>query len=654
MRATKHVVKLVTLVVLAIPFRLFGIVGLSIERQGTNIVISWPSEGHELYLIQYRATLDPSTPWTTFANNYPATGNNRTTFILFGAAAPCSDDGGDPSEASEKTEPSEPMVAPKDDAKAAVPLVIYPPGIDLPGHIIIWPDGSTDDWSDDLVEKWRAMQQEEGGAQTEDSGGESTVDSAFFRVFHIPDWAFNVTNYSYDGPTLFPVDFKDYRDMVAHIEVLLNGEPCPHAEFTTHVSGGQTNWGMGIYFDHLTNGTYQIQLVTTLWLNEEIGDNSIFLSLTNLARPIAVFNQVTFPDWNDFIQGDTYTFNAQLANPDTDWWIDVYDWQWNYVNTGSGHTTNGLVSWTWDLYDWLGNNRDDFDTDPYFFAEITFNSLGDGPQITRPTRPPVKGYPDRGEWLIAFQDRWYSDAPGYPADLQVKYEEAVQAIRGGPLLIGDTAWWHPLKFGTNVYTQAEREQSWANLLAWIGDLYVRNFYYHGHGGATGIGCDRHTLGTNGLITGSAFSYRGSRSTMESWQVSRKTKYNRYWFVFLDGCSTAAGNWPNAFNISKVEREGTDFYENHPKHPRPSVFVGWNQEIGGEGWGSAYGRHEFQAYWMGNWVNDADRPGIKEALRRANVGAGWISQQKLDSALRVYGYVNMKARDYNRKNDWRWP
>ncbi len=604
-------------------------------------------------MIQYRPTLDPETPWTNLTNNYPANSTNRTTFTLLGVAAPCSGGGGDSLGAGEETVPAEPLVLPKEEAKAAVPLAIYPPGIDLSGYVILWPDGSTDEWSAELAEKWREVQQEQEGTEIKDSGGESTADSAFFRVFHIPDWAFNVTNYTYDGPTFFPVDFKDYRDMVAHIEVLLNGGPCPHAEFTTHVSGGQTNWGMDIYFDHLTNGTYQIQLVTTLWLNEEIGDNSVYLVLTNLARPIVVFNQVTFPDWNDFIQGDTYTFNAQLANPDTGWWIDVYDWQWNYVNTGSGHTTNGLVSWTWDLYDWLGNNRDDFDTDPYFFAEITFNSLGDGPPITRPTRPPVKGFPDRGEWLIAFQDRWYSDAPGYPPDLQGKYEEAVQAVRGGPLLIGDTAWWHPLKFGTNVYTQAEREQSWTNLLAWIGDLYVRNFYYHGHGRATALGADRHTLNTNGLVTGGVFSYRGSKSTLESWQVSRKTKYNRYRFVFLDGCSTAAGNWPNAFNISKTNR-AIEFYENHPKKPRPSVFVGWNQPVGGEGWGTAYNRHKFQSYWIGNWANDADQPSIETALTRANNGAGWVSHQQLWGALRVYGYNGMRMRDYNRKGDWRWP
>jgi hypothetical protein len=36
-----------------------------IAISGTNIVLSWPSLGYESYLIQYRTTLDDSTPWYT-------------------------------------------------------------------------------------------------------------------------------------------------------------------------------------------------------------------------------------------------------------------------------------------------------------------------------------------------------------------------------------------------------------------------------------------------------------------------------------------------------------------------------------------------------------------------------------------------------------
>jgi hypothetical protein len=650
----------------------FGVVDQAIQVDGTNLVLSWPSFGDEQYLIQYRPTLDPSTPWVDLANAYPANSTNRTTFIvpccvptaLGGEGGAAAFSSGNPALGAVALDPmnevaigadtTELMAMPPDGSADAVPLALYPPGMDTNGLIIF--EALKLEAQDEgvSISGAESFGSEGGDPLSLTSGGCDCPDMGFFRVFHIPDWSFDVTAYTYAGPTFFPVDFKDYMDRMENIEVLLNGEASPHAEFTSYVSAGQTNWGMGIYFDRLTNGSYLIQLRTTLGLNEETGENAVSLVLSNLTRSIAVFNQVTFPDWDDFIQGDTYTYKAFTANPNTDWQIDIYDVWGSYVNTGSGHTTNGQIAWTWDLNDWQGYNRDDFDGDPYFFAEITIETAGNGPMTTMPMPTPVKGYPDRGEWLISFQDRWYSDLWGYPGDLQGKYEEAIDLIWGGPLLIGDNAIPIVLKFGTNGYTQAEREQTWSNLLDWTGDLHMRNFYYHGHGGATSIGCDRHIITTNGLATGGVFQHRGSKSQMQNWQIAKKTKYNRYRFVFLDGCSTATGDLPNAFNISK-QTNNVAFYENHQKHPRPAVFVGWNQTVGGDPtWGSAYNRLTFQGFWMGRWANTSPMPSIVDAIDVANQAAGWITPQKLWGALRIYGYQQMTIRDYNRKGDWRWP
>jgi hypothetical protein len=290
---------------------------------------------------------------------------------------------------------------------------------------------------------------------------------------------------------------------------------------------------------------------------------------------------------------------------------------------------------------------------PYFSSEITFASAGNGPTITRPTPPPVKGYPDSGEWVISFQDRWYADAPAYPSDCQDKYIEAMDYVWGGPFLIGDTAYLYPLKFGTNVYTQAEREQTWTNLLGWIGDLYIRNFYYLGHGNATSIGCDQHLLTTNGTWKVGVMTSRNSKSQLFSWQVALKTHYNRYRFVFLDGCSTASGNWPNAFSITKTNRD-ISFYENDPAHPRPSVFVGWNEIVGGEPGTDVYHQLDFQKNWMGIWANDSDHPSIKTSLERANSIFDWLPIGTFNSKIRFYGYQDMKIGDYNRKGHWTRP
>jgi hypothetical protein len=677
MNTLKRAALFVTVAITLSAPQAFGVVDQAITIQDTNLVLSWPSLGHESYLVQYRPTLDETTPWQNLTNAFPANSTNRTTYVipcctlveLAGTNLMSMMSGGSESMmmASSFFDPDAPELwaMPADGSGSPVPLAIYPPGVPT-NHLVIFEASASEmalarKSSVSSVSTKSSLEEIDGGnyeAQGISNGGCDCPDMGFFRVFHIPDWGFNITNYTYEGAIFLPVDFKDYRDRVENVQVYLNNQPLDYAEFLT-LDG--TNWGVGVYFDRVTNGTYQIQLVTTIALNDEAGDGMISLALTNKAKNIVVFNEVTFPDWNDFMQGDTYTFTAKSTNPDTDWTIDIYDVNWQWVNSGSGHTSNGQISWTWDLNDWQNNNRDDFESDPYFNCEITLDSgqqlNGPQPQAAGTPKPmptPVKGYPDRGDWVVSFQDRWYADAWGYPGDLQGKYEDAVTSIYGGPILVGDTPQWQPLYFGTNVYSQAQREATWSNLRAWLGDLHTRNFYYHGHGGATSLGCDRHTYTTNGLVTGGVFSYRGSKSTIQNWQIASISKYKRFRFVYLDGCNTASGDLPNAFNISKQTND-VAFYENHPKHPRPAVFVGWNQVVGGDAsWGSAYKRHDFQAYWMGNWANDFDHPNIVIALDRANVGASWITAAKLWGALRVYGYQQMKIRDYNNKGDWRWP
>jgi len=123
-------------------------------------------------------------------------------------------------------------------------------------------------------------------------GGSSTY--GFYRVFHIPDFPASITNHIFDGPTFIPVDFKDYMDRVDKPVVLLNGQPTSDAFLTSVEDQGKTCWGMGIYFDLFPSGTYQLQLQSTLRLNDDVGDATCYLVLSNLTRTSLVDNQVTF------------------------------------------------------------------------------------------------------------------------------------------------------------------------------------------------------------------------------------------------------------------------------------------------------------------------------------------------------------------------
>lgn len=641
-----------------------AVVGQALEVQGTNLVLSWPSHGYEQYHVRYRQTLNSDDTWSCFTNAYPANSTNRTTLIIYGVVTPPAGGGGAltalTAGGSSTSRATGPLAIPIGSSGVGVPVAVYPPGFDFSNYNIFDPFSEETVSGSDYVTGWSSW---EGTEQLDSGFGDSPAPTTgFFQVFHIPNFPASITNYTFDGPIFIPVDFADYRDRVDNIQVLIDGQPMVYADYTSLYYSGQTNWGMGIYFDRLTNGTHQIQLVSTVHINDDINENAIYLVLSNLTRTITVANQITFPDWNDFIQGDTYTFNAQTLNPNTDWQIDIYDVSDNYVNSGWGHTTDGHISWTWDLKDWLGNSRDDFDSDPYFYSQTTFNTATAGgyspaAQATKPNPSSVKGYPNRGEWLIAFQDRWFSDAPGYGSDCQEKYNNAMQWIWYWPQspYVGDTSWWYPVRFGTNAYSQAERDYSWTNLLAWIGDLHVRNFYYQGHGGATSLGADRHTLDTNGLVTGSASTSPYSKSHIYSWQVAQKIRYNRYRFVFLDGCDTADGDWPDAFSISKTNHD-ISYYQNHPKHPRPSVFVGWHELIGGKGSGShgVYHWLNFEGDWMSQWANIYNLSSIKQSLEQANTISGWLDAPKFSEKIRYYGYQDMLIQDYNKKGDWRWP
>jgi len=59
-----------------------AIEGLTAQVQCPNIVLSWPSVDTESYIVQFKTSLDTSSPWVTLTNPYPAAyGTNMTYFV---------------------------------------------------------------------------------------------------------------------------------------------------------------------------------------------------------------------------------------------------------------------------------------------------------------------------------------------------------------------------------------------------------------------------------------------------------------------------------------------------------------------------------------------------------------------------------------------
>jgi hypothetical protein len=148
-------------------------------------------------------------------------------------------------------------------------------------------------------------------------------------------------------------------------------------------------------------------------------------------------------------------------------------------------------------------------------------------------------------------------------------------------------------------------------------------------------------------------------------VDNEVTFNRYGgsrpyrFVWLDGCSTANGNWPGAFGVDKAAYD-LGHYTNsvsNPKHRRPSAFVGWNRPVGTGGvWGNAQNAYNFRSEWMQKWYYSWQTEGLYLAFQEASQSANWppSGEPQLFDAMQVYGYTNLLMNGYNQKNDWRWP
>jgi hypothetical protein len=684
----------------------FAVEGLGIERDCTNIVLSWPSAGYEHYLIQHRATLALETPWTILTNYYPANSTNRTTYTVYGVASPC-DSGGSSLMSASKTSGATwfgPQVMQKDGSRAPVPLDLYPHGIDLSGQVILWPDGSTEDWTPELAESYAASrklaQESFNGPQPQnggDSGGESTVDSGFYRVFLVPDFMFDYSSYPFEhGVEFLPIELGVDPRMVVKTDLVVNGQVFrPSESGVLNLNWGtpaepdiRPTFGVWFYNDRLTNGTYQLQLQTTLQLDGTLNHSTPYLTLTNPITTIAVSNPIVFEPWKTLMVGTSHTFKATTTVFPSDWYIDMYD-AWGFWVTGTnGTTTDGNISWTWDFYDDLGNLRDAAEYDPFFDPYVTViassgvSEQENNPQsantpIERPAPLSSPDYPTEGGWIIAYQDNAKHNLAA-----RAVLNQAFSTLAGGPASLGLPNATILLKYGnTNdvgmssdpVQNMIDRNASWDNLRNTILHPQFRNLYIYSHGSTHSIGGDW-TVFKN---TPNGPKPDGSDSDRNSYTVGTNKVYSTtqitsgwawrlhhlndgpqpYRFVFMDGCATATGDWPYPFGIIPLTNS-INYFKNDDQ--RPNAFVGWNQSVyfnshpltaSPEGWGGYQRFADFRTQWMMLWryPGTTNTEELWRALDRAAQSSGWVTPQKLSEIISIYGYNDLKFNEYNHNN-----
>jgi hypothetical protein len=269
----------------------------------------------------------------------------------------------------------------------------------------------------------------------------------------------------------------------------------------------------------------------------------------------------------------------------------------------------------------------------------------------------VLDYPKTGYWLIVYQDREKRPTP------RQQFIDAMVNLSGGPALhdVLGVPGTLMLRYGTNE-TQQIRDNTWVDFRANLTGSNVRNLYYQGHGSPSLIGGDYDTYGPTGNITGAKLSGPTSKAYLTSEWIKNNVTFNKYsgakYFrcVFLDGCDTSVGDWPQAFGMNKATNS-LAFYQNvnRKPHTRPSCFVGWQVVVGGSPqWGTTAPYARWRSEWMFNWGNNAQARELDSAFQLARSNSGWISATLMNSALRLYGYNKLGFLEYNNRSQWNGP
>ena len=680
--------------------------GLGIKAEGTNIIVSWPSAGYENYVIQFRPTLDTSTPWTnlTFStpasipDNYPANGYPFTTYTNFGGVS-ISGGGSLALNAGENISLTTPLAMRIDGSGSTVPVNLYPPGFDLSDFLIIDPiTQETMDGADYLLstssfrnESLNSLDPENPGDPEEGGGVVPEPTTGFYRVFLKPDFWYDYTAYTFtEGTEFMPIYLGVDDRTIANVKLLVDGESYPFSEYdlqswdfgTPGNPDVRPTWGIWFHSDRLTNGIHTLQLVTTLQLSDQLDEHTPYITLTNPPFSTTINNPIIFKSWKNLMVGTNHTFNAKTTIYPANWEIDVWDSDGYWVTSATGTTTDGNISWTWDFYDDDGNLRDNVESDPYFDPWITVTSLASGSSTNgtqaaaasaqRPAPLSSPDYPYEGGWIIAYQDIAKNQQP----DVRNTFLNMFFSLAGGPPLRNLSCAAVLLKYGrTNdidmnpdpLQNMLLRNASWDTLRDRLEQPLFRNLYLFGHGSGYWIGGDWEKFDANGNGIGSDIDTRTfqvgnttiqtTASLTSGWCSRMRPEISDaphpYRFVFLDGCSTAEGDWPWAFGISQTTNT-IEYYKNN--QIRPSAFVGWNQTIyyglqlnhSSGGWGDYSKFRYFRTEWMSNWSFNSQTRRLDSALDRAQQFSGWIDSQRMSQILCIYGLNELGFNDYNQR------
>ena len=658
----------------------FAIEGLQLSLQCSNVVLSWPSIGGQNYIIQYRPTLDPSTPWRTLTNSYPGDWTTNVTVFVHSNivqnpvcgggdffAAMAEDDGETSSTKLDFFDWGVPLTTRADGTGSIVPLALYPPGFDLSDFLIF--DPATSDWlkgtgfiREDVITMDGPPNPEEGGGT--DGGTNSPPETGFYQVVQdgvqiLASTVTNLTNGVLSGTVSIGfeagnADWSNGTNLIGTLSgaiLLVDG-----VKYMGEGVLSSPPWNFDMDTAYLENGEHWIQ-VEAFWYDpnaDEDGTEGLYPSRYSDAIMITVSNAIYYPQWEEDI-GEAATNSAYFLKTtctNADWFIDIYDVGSNFVQRLSGHTDDGIIEAYWNMVDTNGVARTNADVDPEFSAIVTVAD-----PITKPTpkkKMPKSDWPEHGRWTVAFQNyfKHYYSADG---DMQGHINSfALTAQKYGGYYLyyppagstNDIGQTYPLRYRNSKHPEdgvtAEMiTKDYNYLKTFIGSTNSRNFFYRGHGNPWSIGD----------ITSSAIKS----------VVGKK----RYRFVLLQACESADGDLDKAFGINGPGQFDVPYYQKSGK--RPAAFVGNHGKsyfcnavpvnIGGVNydgtipWQAPYLYYNFLFYWDYDLMGYTLYYALGNAIDDLPAITGWSYDKQPGRALKVYGYIDLGIDEFNYRTSW---
>ncbi len=651
----------------------FAIEGLQISVQYADVILAWPSIPSQNYIVQWRPTLSPSTPWVTLTNSLPADSTTNWTVFVDSGRLPLlnnnmmmvssGNDSGEVSFLESITNlairTSQPLVMKADGSGALVPLGLYPPGIDLSTSVIIDPSTGESVSGSEYIASERAIDRAQNNSPQplDDDPQDPPPDPGFYQV--VQDGV-QIANSSLTNLANSPLAGTITIGFEAGNADPNNGTNLlgsPLQEVIALVDGTRYRGAapllapgfrgtINLDTSFLENGDHTVQVVAS-WLNPDLTDpNNHFFSRYSDPFTLSVSNVIYYPDWDDEI-GELgfayYSFETTCTN--STWQIDIYDISNNLAKTLTGNTGDGFVETNWDLVDLNGVTRATNDDDYLFTATIT---VGDPTSKKTPPRSKPFAYPGQGQWVIAYQDM-FGNMVNSNAEYVADYKFGlIAAANGGAVTVFPTpghpeyGQTFPMRFAyTNITTPPTGLQMIADEKALMGMLtnrINRNFYYQGHSNGESI------------------------ATIDSQRIQIELGSRHYYrFVFLNGCASATGSLPAAFGINLNAPVQIGYFQKHGERPR--TFLGYNKIVyianKGDFIDPSTGQHltgkipdsvyyfltNFESYWYFNYD-------ISASIYNAEMDLpvllyGWADGPDLN----LYGFEWMRINDFNYQSDW---